>query len=127
MNTLAEGQSLAVNFFFHLTRVNNNGAAFGFFKELRYFLIGFSIICVMVLTAMLWRRRKASIPLLAETALSLIIGGALGNLADRLLYGYVVDFLDFRVWPVFNVADASISLGVGLALLQILRKRSLGY
>lgn len=126
LSALTEGQSLPVSFFFHLTRVHNTGIAFGFFKDFRVPLIGISLICVIVFAAMLWRRRNVPLPNLTDLALSLIIGGALGNLADRLVYGYVLDFIDFRIWPVFNAADASISIGVGLALLQILRKRSFG-
>lgn len=56
---------------------------------------------------------------LSAAAYALVIAGALGNLYDRLRYGYVVDFLDFRVWPVFNVADISISVGVGLIILSL--------
>ena len=124
LNRLTEGESVALSFFFHLTRVNNTGAAFGFFKDFRIFLIVTSVVCVVVLTLMFWRRRTLHAPI--DTASLFIVAGALGNLYDRLRYGYVVDFLDFRVWPVFNLADASITFGVGLVMLQILRKQSLG-
>lgn len=124
LNTLAEGESLPLNFFFHLTRVNNTGAAFGLFRNLRFFLIATSIICIVALTAVLWRRSAHKRSALADTASLLIVSGALGNLYDRLRYGYVVDFLDFRVWPVFNVADSAITIGVGLALLHIFKKQT---
>ena len=53
-------------------------------------------------------------------ALGLILGGAIGNLIDRILFGCVIDFLDFRVWPVFNIADSSITIGAGMLTLKVL-------
>ena len=124
LNHLIEGESINLSFFFHLTRVSNTGAAFGLFKNFRIFLMMTSVICVAALAVMSWRRKAARAS--GEAASFFIIAGALGNLTDRLCYGYVVDFLDFRVWPVFNLADASITFGIGLVLLQIFRKRSPG-
>lgn len=102
---------------FHITRVNNTGAAFGWLKNSGGFLIFVSAISVVVLTLHLFRKRKPSV---SDAAWALVLGGALGNLYDRLRFGYVVDFLDLRVWPVFNVADACICIGVGLIFVRML-------
>jgi signal peptidase II len=60
---------------------------------------------------------------LLAVSLGLILGGALGNLVDRMTFGYVIDFLDFRIWPVFNIADSGITVGVGMLALSVLTKR----
>ena len=100
----------------HLTYVQNTGAAFGLWRGYGgVFVLVSVIIAAWVLMELLQRRdRRWPIPL----GLSLILGGALGNLIDRVRVGYVIDFLDVRVWPVFNVADSAISVGVGLLLLS---------
>ena len=101
-----------------LTRVDNSGAAFGLLKGHGNFLIFFSVGCILALAVYLLRSPKAVA--LRVWASALMIGGALGNLYDRIRYGYVVDFLDFRVWPVFNLADSCISVGVGLMIMSFL-------
>jgi len=63
-------------------------------------------------------------PSLARVGLALILGGAIGNWIDRIQFGAVIDFLDFRIWPVFNVADSAITVGVCLYLLVFIRKSS---
>ncbi len=115
LENLPEGATIPVTSFFHLTRVNNSGAAFGFLKNSGPFLIVISLICVLALSVALWNKR-------ANLAFPLIVAGALGNLVDRLHYGAVIDFLDFRVWPVFNFADTSITLGVFLAGIEMFRR-----
>ncbi len=96
---------------FHLTLVHNRGAAFGLFKnQVPVFIIASA--CAVVLIIRDLRKQSRRVPY--RVALSLILAGALGNLIDRVVLGYVVDFLDFRIWPVFNVADSSISIGIGL-------------
>ena len=113
--------------FFKLTHVTNGGAAFGLFSdspsELRIvFLIFFSLLALVVVSALLWRHTQG----LNSTAfaLSLILGGALGNLWDRVLSGHVVDFLEFYVgqyiWPDFNVADSAIVVGAAILMVEIL-------
>lgn len=113
--------------FFKLTHVTNGGAAFGLFSdspsELRVvFLIFFSMLALVVVSALLWRHTQG----LNSTAfaLSLILGGALGNLWDRVLSGHVVDFLEFYigryVWPDFNVADSAIVVGAAILMAEIL-------
>lgn len=104
---------------FHLTLIYNRGAAFGLLKNQVYLFIFTSVIAIILIYLNLKdvENKKYSI------ALSLILAGALGNLIDRLFFGHVIDFLDFRVWPVFNVADSSITIGVILLGYSILKTR----
>lgn len=96
--------------------VFNSGAAFGILKGSTNFLIYVGIIFILVLVMFL-RKEKTKSKMLF-TAYGLILGGAFSNMYDRIFLGYVVDYLDFRVWPVFNIADTCISTGVGLIFLQ---------
>jgi len=125
MGALREEEGLPIlNGFLHLTRVNNTGAAFGLFKGNAVFL---AIICVVFLAVLFLGRRKSAPDIKSFVGFALLAGGALGNLADRILYGHVIDFIDFRVWPVFNVADICICSGVILVLWvewRASRKRS---
>ena len=117
-------QSIAIAPYFNLTYVRNTGAAFSFLSEAggwqRWFFAIMAIIISTVLIVWLYRLKKNET--LLAIALSLVLGGALGNLIDRLVYGYVIDFLDVYYqnwhWPAFNVADMAISLGVFLMLLE---------
>jgi signal peptidase II len=121
------GQSISViESFFSITYVRNTGAAFGvlarsgeFFR--RTFLIGFSIAAIGFIVLML--RRLPHDEKLLTAALGFILGGAIGNLIDRLLYGEVIDFLDFYWanyhWPAFNVADSFITIGVTVILFRL--------
>ncbi len=104
---------------FFLTLVKNTGIAFGLFRGGSRLLAAFIFTSLMVLAALtpLFARKRVS----EQWAFALILGGAAGNFLDRLRLGYVVDFLDFRVWPVFNMADTFISVGVGLFVLSLLR------
>jgi signal peptidase II len=107
--------------FFLLTHYRNTGAAFGILKEMRWF---FLVITAVVVLAIAWyltkavRERRKLIP----TALGLLLGGALGNFYDRAVHGEVVDFLQFNfgsyTFPIFNLADTAICIGVGLILLD---------
>jgi signal peptidase II len=115
--------------FFRLTHVQNRGAAFGLFAESPSewkvaTLVVFSLIALGVVSALLWRNSHALS--MTGSALALILGGAVGNLWDRLLSGHVVDFLDFYVntyhWPAFNVADSAIVIGALLLVGEILFK-----
>jgi signal peptidase II len=105
--------------FFHLTYVENTGAAFGVGSRRNGVLI---VVAGLLLAGLLYLRRRwpKDNPWLQYGAL-LVIAGALGNLYDRVAYGFVVDFLDFRVWPVFNIADSCVTLGAA-ALAWGLRK-----
>ncbi len=119
----SEGQGFPVLAgIFHITRVNNTGAAFGVLKGSGNFLLTVSFSLVIALAVYLFLNgRRALIPWTG----ALVLAGALGNLYDRVRFGYVIDFLDFRVWPVFNVADASICLGVSLAVFHLLKTKRL--
>ncbi len=114
--------------FFYLTHVRNTGAAFGLFADadptLRaYFFVGISTVAIGIIFS--FDRRLAPGDRLSALALGLILGGALGNLHDRIRFGEVVDFLHFDLWggyswPDFNFADSFIVIGVGLLVLELL-------
>jgi len=107
--------------FFHLTLVHNTGAAFGIFKNQTIFFIVVSALAVIFIIAFM--RKKSDVVLFRDIGFALILGGAFGNLVDRIRFGYVIDFLDFRIWPVFNVADSAVSAGVFLLILSLLCTR----
>jgi len=107
---------------FYLTLVHNRGAAFGILKnQLPVFILTslFAIILIYISLKRSSARKQLS---LSDWALGLILAGAAGNLIDRLLLGYVVDFLDFCIWPVFNVADSAITVGAVLLGWSLLRR-----
>ena len=127
-----EGEGFAVlPGFFHITRVDNRGAAFGILKNYGSTLLWVSALCAVVLTLYFLRDIFLSVKNrhewllthrpLVKSAWSLVLAGALGNLYDRARYGVVIDYLDFRIWPVFNLSDASICVGVFLAAVGFLR------
>ncbi len=104
----------------HLTLLHNRGAAFGILKNQAPVFIFTSILAIILIyfNLKIARHKKLS---LYNIALSFILAGALGNLIDRLFLGYVIDFLDFRIWPVFNVADSAITIGAILLGYSILK------
>jgi signal peptidase II len=113
--------------FFRITHTENTGAAFSLFADSPApwktgMLIAFSVIALVVVSALLWKDEHAHAA--TGIGLALIMGGALGNLWDRVVSGRVVDFLLFYVkryqWPVFNLADSAIVIGAGLLVLEIL-------
>ncbi|HBC92581.1 MAG TPA: signal peptidase II [Pelotomaculum sp.] len=117
-----QGESIPVApQFFHLTYILNPGAAFGLMAYQTPLLVAVTVI-MLAGVIVGYGRIRAGGPLL-RYGLSLIVGGALGNLADRLRYGQVVDFLDFRVWPVFNLADTAIVIGACLLALELVKDR----
>jgi signal peptidase II len=128
VRTMRLGQSIPlVPGFFDLTFVLNPGAAFSLFATLPErirtpFFIVVSVAAIILIVV--YRARHLRGHRLASVSLGLILGGAIGNLIDRVRYGVVVDFLDVHVhryhWPVFNVADSAISVGVALLLLDML-------
>lgn len=124
------GSSVAVTPFFHLTLVLNRGVSFGLFRSEegqevgRWLLAAFAAL-VSIALAIWVRKAERKLPALA---IGLIIGGALGNLSDRIRLGHVVDFLDFGpLFPwVFNVADAAVNVGVVLLLIDTFLTRDKG-
>jgi len=117
-------QSIPVLPSFNLTYVHNTGAAFSFLSEAggwqRWFFAGLALGISIIIA--IWLSRLQKHETLLAIALSLVLGGAVGNLIDRLAYGYVIDFLDVYYgtwhWPAFNIADSAITLGVALMLLE---------
>lgn len=104
---------------FHITYIRNTGAAFSLMEGFRSLLILIPVLVILVAAGYIFIKRKTAHPLLL-TSLACICGGGLGNVIDRAVFGYVVDYLDFRVFPVFNVADIFVCLGCGLLILYIL-------
>ncbi len=102
--------------FFNLTLVYNRGAAFGMFKNQLFFFVVISVVVIPLIVYHLKNKKNSR---LINIALALILAGTLGNLIDRLRFGFVVDFLDFRIWPVFNLADSAITIGALLLTWQL--------
>lgn len=135
MNSMEYYSSINLLPFFSLTYVHNIGAAFSIFEGQRWPLAAIAIVICAILTVMLCRTSKNE--RLLNIAYTLIIGGALGNLFDRLYHGYVVDFLHFYIvnwevpligvtienwhYPVFNIADVAICIGAGLIIIDAIR------
>jgi signal peptidase II len=113
--------------FFKLTYIENPGMAFGIQFGGQVFFTTFAALATVVIVVYIFRVRSERF--LLRFALALILGGAIGNLIDRLLYGKVVDFLEFGVsglrWPIFNLADSAVSIGMILLIFLILFDRSL--
>ena len=115
--------------FFKLTHVYNNGAAFSLFADtpspdkVRWMLIAFSIVAIVIVLGVLWKAGR--VVNVTSVALALILGGAVGNVYDRLASRYVIDFLAFNIfgyhYPDFNVADSCIVIGACLLLLEVFR------
>lgn len=107
---------------FNLVNVQNKGAAFGMFRSLgNIFFIVISIMAILFLVWVIITNKES------YRTFSLLAGGAAGNLTDRLLFGAVTDFIDVHIteyhWPAFNVADASLTLGILLIIVQLFRKK----
>ncbi|MDW7672907.1 MAG: signal peptidase II [Bacillota bacterium] len=117
---MSPGQSIPIlENIFHLTYVLNPGAAFGLFAYQTMFFILIAVLVVGVILYFNWTLPAGKQFL--RIGLALQLGGSLGNLLDRIQSGYVVDFFDFRVWPVFNIADIAIVTGVVILAYEILR------
>ena len=124
---LLYGQSETITSYFNLVMVYNKGAAFSFLSDQpgwqRYFFTAVSVIASLFI---LWMLRRNPTQRLFCWSLALILGGAIGNLIDRIAYGHVIDFLDFHVggwhWPAFNVADSAITVGAILFVLDEFRR-----
>jgi signal peptidase II len=123
LGRFAPGERLEITGFFNMVLVYNKGAAFSFLSDAQGWqtplLIAFALVAIGIVAIFLVRSPGRS---LFCTGLALILGGALGNLIDRLRFGQVVDFLDFHAlgwhWPAFNVADSAITVGAVLLILE---------
>lgn len=121
------GETKVILSWFNLVLAHNTGAAFSFLANAggwqRWFFI---VLTVVVIAVLLWMLRGAKQNRLLSIALALVIGGAIGNLIDRALYGYVVDFVQWHAagyyWPAFNVADSAICLGAAALIIDSFRK-----
>jgi len=116
---MSVGQSIHIFPFFYLTYIRNPGAAFGIFAYRTSILITITIFVIVIMAAILLLRPTAGKNRLIKIGMGLIIGGALSNLIDRLQFGLVIDYLDFRIWPVFNLADTAIFIGACLLFKEI--------
>ena len=119
---LTPSDSIEIFPFLHLVIVRNTGAAFGMFRNFgSTFFVGISVLAVIFIVYLLIKSSYNFI------GLSLVLGGAIGNLIDRILYGKVVDFIDFSIgkfhWYTFNVADSSLTVGIIIIfLISLFRK-----
>jgi signal peptidase II len=129
VSTYQLGEGFAVTNFFNIVRVHNEGAAFSFLASAggwqRWFFTALGVVAAGV---MVWMLKKHPGQKLFGFAIACILGGAIGNVIDRVLYGYVVDFLDFYYagihFPAFNVADSGITVGAACLILdEVLRVR----
>lgn len=123
LDVFVPGERVAVTGFFNLVLVFNRGAAFSILAGADgWQSLLFAAIAIVAALVVSWIILRTPGRRLLCTGLALILGGALGNLVDRLLYGHVVDFVDLHAfgwhWPAFNVADSGITVGAGLVLLE---------
>lgn len=119
-NLLLNQTNPVIDNVFHLTLIHNKGAAFGIFKNQTILFIVISLITIIIIYYKLKTNNKSQINVLG-ISLALILAGTLGNFIDRIVLGYVIDFLDFRIWPVFNIADTAITTGAVLLGYSILK------
>jgi signal peptidase II len=117
-------ETVAVIPFFNLTMAHNNGAAFSFLAQAggwqRWFFIGLTAVISTAL--IIWLKKLSSAAKLEAISISMILGGAIGNVIDRIYHGYVIDFLDVYYgsyhWPAFNIADSAIVVGAALLIID---------
>ena len=122
MSWLSLYETVVIMPYFNLTMAHNEGAAFSFLAQAggwqRWFFIGLALIISALL--LVWLAKLKPTEKLEAISLSLILGGAIGNVIDRISYGYVVDFIDLYIgqnhWPVFNIADSAICIGAILLI-----------
>ena len=98
------------NNIFHLTFVKNTGAGFGILKGFNPFLILISLVVIGII--FYYYKQIKENQILLQIIAAFVLGGTIGNLIDRIRLGYVIDFLDFRIWPVFNIADSFVTIGI---------------
>jgi signal peptidase II len=114
-------QSIKITNFLYLTHVQNKGAAFGLFTNMQYFLLVVGILMVALILYFHFALKRDDV---IQIPLSLILAGSLGNFTDRIIFGRVTDYLDFRFWPVFNLADTLINVGIFWILLTLILPRT---
>ena len=120
MNHFAIGESVSViQNVFHLTYIINRGAAFGMLANQRWFFLVVAFILIIVYA--IYHKKVNRGPISLRIGSALLISGAIGNGIDRYVFHGVVDFFDFRIWPIFNVADIGICVGVACIIYHLLR------
>lgn len=127
LRLFAYGEERTMTSFFNLVLVFNRGAAFSFLAAAGgWQRWGFTALGIVAALVIVWLLKRHGTQTLFCTALALILGGALGNVVDRLVHGHVIDFLDFHLggwhWPAFNLADSAITIGALLLVLDELRR-----
>ena len=123
-NLLSYGESFPIiKNVFHMTMIHNTGIAFGLFKDqgIVFIIIPIIAIILLVFNIFYYKQNNEALSRVYIVAFALILGGAIGNLIDRIVFGYVIDFIDFRIWPVFNIADSAISIGAVMIGLKCFR------
>lgn len=121
-STMSVGQVIPLfGRFLSLTYVQNTGAAFSILTGRSPFLVAIGLLAAALM--IYFQQRLTARDWALKLGLALLLGGTLGNLLDRLVRHYVIDFVDFKIWPVFNFADIMIDLGVGLIILVVLFKK----
>ncbi len=116
-HNLGLNESVPLGNILHLSYITNTGSAFGLFKGANQFFIVIDFIAILLILYFIKETKDGN---LAYMSFGMLLGGTIGNLIDRIIYGHVIDFIDFRFWPVFNVADSAVTIGVILLLLIII-------
>ena len=101
----------------HLTYITNTGSAFGLFKGFNWFFILFSLVVIIVIFYFINQIKNNE--KMMRISVSLVLGCTIGNLIDRIAYGAVIDFIDFRIWPVFNIADSAVTIGIIILIVLL--------
>ena len=122
MNHFVLGESLPViQNVFHFTYIINHGAAFGMLTNQRWFFLAVALVLIIVYG--IYRKQVNNGPLILRVGSALLISGAIGNGIDRYILHGVVDFFDFRIWPIFNIADIGICIGVVCIIYYLLTSK----
>ncbi len=127
MTNLAYGQVLWDIGFLRIVNIQNTGAAFGIFQGFNLIFVIVYFVVLAVIVAMVIRyhnHRYFANNLMARLIIGLILGGMIGNLIDRLRFGHVTDFIDFKIWPAFNIADSALTLSIILIFVYLIFYRA---
>ena len=120
-NSMHLSQSIpVVKNIFYITYLQNLGAGFGILQQQRLLLILVSaaVVCIILF----YSKKIGKKDRLLQVISGIVLGGTIGNLIDRIIYGYVIDFLDFMIWPVFNIADSAVTIGIILLIVYYWKK-----
>lgn len=104
----------------HFTYITNTGSAFGLFKSFNLIFVLFSIIVIVTIFYFVTQIKENEKAL--QFCAGLLLGGTIGNLIDRISYGYVIDLIDFRIWPVFNTADSAVTISILFLIILLWKK-----